>query len=52
VSAKNLGDKGGFAPPLNTTEEALVVIEEAIVAAGYAPGTQINIALDAAASDF
>jgi enolase len=52
VSAKNLGDQGGFAPPLNTHEEALVIINEGIVAAGYAPGTQINIALDEAASEF
>jgi enolase len=52
VSAKNLGDEGGFAPPINTPEEAIAIIEEAIVAAGYAPGTQVFIGLDAAASEF
>ncbi|OHT00471.1 enolase family protein [Tritrichomonas foetus] len=52
VSAKNLGDEGGFAPLLNTPEEAISVIEKAIVAAGYEPGTDIKLGLDAAASEF
>ena len=52
VSAKNLGDEGGFAPCLNTPEEALECIEQAIKDAGYEPGKDIRIALDAAASEF
>jgi enolase len=52
VSAKNLGDEGGFAPPLETPEEAIGYIEEAVVAAGYAVGEDVQIGLDAAASEF
>jgi enolase len=52
VSAKNLGDEGGFAPPINTAIEAIAIVEEAIVAAGYKPGTEVFIGLDAAASKF
>lgn len=52
VSAKNLGDEGGFAPNLNTPEQAISVIVEAVEAAGYRAGTDIFIALDAAASEF
>jgi enolase len=52
VSAKNLGDEGGFAPLLNTPEEAITVVEKAIKAAGYEPGTDIRLGLDAAASEF
>jgi len=51
-SAKNLGDEGGFAPLLNTPEEAITIIEKAIQAAGYKPAEDIHIALDAAASEF
>ena len=52
LSAKNLGDEGGFAPLLNTPEEAISIIEEAIKEAGYEPGKDIRIGLDAAASEF
>ncbi|OHS96346.1 enolase family protein [Tritrichomonas foetus] len=52
VSAKNLGDEGGFAPKLETPEEALTCIETAIQRAGYKPGTDVEICLDAAASEF
>jgi enolase len=52
ISAKNLGDEGGFAPLLNTPEEAIAVIEEAITAAGYTPGKEIHLGLDAASSEF
>lgn len=45
-----VGDEGGFAPNLGN-EEALEVIMEAINAAGYKPGTQIQIALDCASSE-
>jgi len=47
-----VGDEGGFAPNLGSNEEALQVIVEAIEAAGYAPGEQIRIALDPAATEF
>ena len=45
------GDEGGFAPDLANDEEALKVIIEAIEKAGYAPGKQIALALDVAASE-
>jgi enolase len=47
-----VGDEGGFAPNLKSNEEALEVVLEAISQAGYAPGDQIGIALDPAASEF
>jgi enolase len=47
-----VGDEGGFAPNLKSNEEALEVVLEAIQKAGYAPGEQIAIALDPAASEF
>lgn len=47
-----VGDEGGFAPDLRSNEEALSYIIEAISAAGYAPGKDIGLALDAAASEF
>jgi enolase len=46
-----VGDEGGFAPDLRDDEEALNVIIEAIESAGYAPGKQIALALDVAASE-
>ncbi len=46
-----IGDEGGFAPSLRSNEEALDVIMEAIVAAGYTPGEHIVLALDVAASE-
>src|SRR6266852_1858499 len=48
----SVGDEGGFAPNLKSNQEALEVVLEAITAAGYAPGDQIGIALDPAASEF
>lgn len=47
-----LGDEGGFAPNLGSNREALDLILEAIKEAGYAPGEQIALALDVAASEF
>ncbi len=47
-----VGDEGGFAPDLATNEEAIQVIIEAIEKAGYRPGEDVLIALDAAASEF
>jgi len=48
----SVGDEGGFAPNLNSNEEALSLIIEAIKAAGYIPGKDISLALDCAASSF
>ena len=47
-----VGDEGGFAPNLQSNEEAIEYIINAIEAAGYRPGKDIGIALDAAASEF
>ncbi|MCZ2148663.1 MAG: phosphopyruvate hydratase [Bryobacterales bacterium] len=47
-----VGDEGGFAPNLKSNEEALEVIMEAIMKAGYSPGGDISLALDPAASEF
>lgn len=48
----SVGDEGGFAPQIPTVEEALDIICEAIEAAGYKKGEEVEIALDAAASEF
>lgn len=48
----SVGDEGGFAPNLKSNQEALDVIMKAIENAGYKPGEQIALALDAAASSF
>ncbi|MFW5741102.1 MAG: phosphopyruvate hydratase [Myxococcota bacterium] len=48
----SVGDEGGFAPRLGSNEEAIQRIVKAVEAAGYEPGKQISIALDAAASEF
>ena len=47
-----VGDEGGFAPNLSSNEEALQVIMQAIMAAGYQAGTDVLLALDVAASEF
>lgn len=47
-----VGDEGGFAPQLDSTEEALDLIMTAINEAGYVPGKDITIALDCASSEF
>jgi enolase len=47
-----VGDEGGFAPNLESNEEALKFIMSAIEAAGYVPGKDIGLALDVAASEF
>ena len=47
-----VGDEGGFAPNLSSNEEAIQVIIEAIKNAGYEPGKDILIAMDAASSEF
>lgn len=48
----SVGDEGGFAPELSSAEDALRLIVEAIVKAGYEPGQDVTIALDCAASEF
>jgi len=47
-----VGDEGGFAPNCKSNEEAIQIVLEAIVAAGYKPGEQVSIALDPASSEF
>jgi len=48
----SVGDEGGFAPRLSKNEDALAFITRAIEAAGYKPGKDIGLAMDAAASEF
>lgn len=48
----NVGDEGGFAPNLGSNEEAIEYVLEAIEKAGYKPGKDVWIALDAASSEF
>ncbi|HLD83057.1 MAG TPA: phosphopyruvate hydratase [Candidatus Omnitrophota bacterium] len=48
----SVGDEGGFAPNLNSNEEALGLILQAIEKAGYKPGKDVSLALDCAASSF
>jgi enolase len=48
----NVGDEGGFAPNIKSNEEAIETILKAIEKAGYRPGEDIWIAMDAAASEF
>ena len=50
--ATNVGDEGGFAPNLGSNQEAIEVVIEAIEKAGYRPGDDLLISLDAAASEF
>jgi len=47
----NVGDEGGFAPEIQSNEEAIETVLQAIEAAGYKPGEQVGIALDAASSE-
>jgi enolase len=48
----NVGDEGGFAPNIKSNEEAIEIVIQAIEKAGYKPGEDIFIAMDAAASEF
>ncbi|HOY20590.1 MAG TPA: phosphopyruvate hydratase [Haliscomenobacter sp.] len=48
----NVGDEGGFAPNIKSNEEAIEIVLRAIEVAGYRPGEDIFIAMDAAASEF
>jgi enolase len=47
----NVGDEGGFAPTLPSNREALALVNQAIQQAGYAPGKDVSLALDVAASE-
>jgi enolase len=48
----NVGDEGGFAPNLKNNEDAIKLVIQAIEKAGYKPGSDIYIAMDAAATEF
>ncbi|ALG73489.1 enolase [Azospirillum thiophilum] len=48
----NVGDEGGFAPNLASTEDALGFVMKAIEAAGYRPGDDVMLAIDAASTEF
>lgn len=48
----NVGDEGGFAPEMKSNEEAIETVLQAIESAGYKPGEEIYIAMDAATSEF
>jgi enolase len=48
----NVGDEGGFAPNIKSNQEAIEIVLQAIESAGYKPGDEIMIAMDAAASEF
>jgi enolase len=48
----NVGDEGGFAPNIKSNEEAIETVLQAIEKAGYKPGVDVYIAMDAAASEF
>jgi enolase len=51
-SAVNVGDEGGFAPPIDSVEEALGQINDAVEEAGYSPGQNVILGTDAAADSF
>ncbi|MBC8082016.1 MAG: phosphopyruvate hydratase [Hymenobacter sp.] len=48
----NVGDEGGFAPNIKSNEEAIKIVVQAIETAGYRPGEDVMIAMDAAVSEF
>jgi enolase len=48
----NVGDEGGFAPAFDTSRQAMDVLLKAIEVAGYSPGKEVYLAMDAAASEF
>lgn len=50
--ATSVGDEGGFAPNLESNKQALTVINEAVVKAGYTPGVDVVYAMDVASSEF
>ncbi len=52
AGAINIGDEGGFAPPVDTVDEALTTITDAVSEAGYTPGKDVFLSIDAASSEF
>lgn len=52
ANATNVGDEGGFAPPIQNTRDALDALIEAIKTSGYKPAEQFYVGIDAAASEF
>ena len=50
--AINVGDEGGFSPPIDRTSEALEILTEAVTEAGYALGKEVFLGFDAASSEF
>ncbi len=50
--AVNVGDEGGYAPPLNQVEKALEVVNEAVEESGYSAGREVSLGIDAAADSF
>lgn len=52
LSAVNVGDEGGYAPPMRLTVEALDALTKAIAEAGYAAGKEVSLGMDSAASSF
>lgn len=52
LTAKSIGDEGGFCPPIYSAEEAINIISDAIRYANYIPGIDVFIALDCASSEF
>ena len=52
ANAINVGDEGGYAPPMKSNREALNALVEAIKIAGYEPGVDVVLGIDAAASHF
>jgi enolase len=51
-SSRNVGDEGGYAPPLKTVDQALTILEKAVHVAGYQVGRDVRFGFDASASDF
>ncbi len=52
LQAINVGDEGGFAPPLRETRQALDLLMSSVKVAGYEPGSDVLLGIDAAASQF
>ena len=51
-NATNVGDEGGYAPPLDKVDKALEVVDEAVEESGYSAGKEVSLGIDAAADSF
>jgi len=51
-NATNVGDEGGYAPPLDKVDKALEVVNEAVEESGYSAGKEVSLGIDAAADSF